>query len=120
MPSRIRSSPMLRPLQVRDYRLLVTAAAVSLLGDGFFNVALAWQVYSISNIPTALSFVGVAWTIPLVVFVLVGGAFSDRYDRRKLLIGADLLRGAAIGVMALLSISGAIQLWHLAALVILV
>jgi predicted MFS family arabinose efflux permease len=117
---RVRRSPLARPLEGRDYRLLVFGAVVSLLGDGFFFVALAWQVYDISNVPTALSFVGVAWTLPMIVFVLIGGAFSDRYDRRRLMIGGDIIRGCAIGLMALLSMSGQIQLWHLAALIVFV
>ncbi|HLB44226.1 MAG TPA: MFS transporter, partial [Candidatus Limnocylindrales bacterium] len=77
-------------------------------------------VYQISNVPTALSFVGVAATLPLVIFLLIGGTFSDRYDRRRLMIGADLLRGIAIGVMGLLSIGGSLELWHIAALMAVV
>lgn len=77
-------------------------------------------MYEISNVPTALSFVGVAATLPLVLFVLVGGVFSDRYDRRLLMIGADLLRGLALAAMGLLSITGTIELWHLAVLMALV
>lgn len=120
LPSRILGSPMLQPLRTRDYRLLVSGAIVSLLGDGFYFIALAWQVYDISNVPTALSLVGMAGTIPMVALVLVGGALSDRFDRRKLMIGADLLRAAAIGTMAVLSITGVIELWHLVGLVVFV
>jgi len=64
--------------------------------------------------------VGVAATLPLVIFLLIGGAFSDRYDRRRLMVSADLLRGAAIGVMGVLSITGALELWHMAVLMFLV
>src|SRR5919107_5759337 len=120
LPERILGSTLLQPLATRDYRLLAFASIVSLLGDGFFYVALAWQVYEISNVPTALSLVGVAWTIPMVALLLVGGAFSDRFDRRRLMMGADILRGAAIGAMALLSLAGTIELWHIAALGVLV
>jgi DHA3 family tetracycline resistance protein-like MFS transporter len=120
LPRRLLASAILRPLAARDFRLLVIAAVVSLLGDGFFYVALAWQVYAISNLPTALSLVGLAWTLPQVLFVLLGGTFSDRYDRRRLMIGADLLRALAIGLMGVLSVLGAIELWHLAALIALV
>ena len=63
---------------------------------------------------------GVAATLPLVIFLLIGGTFSDRYDRRRLMIGADLLRGIAIGVMGLLSIGGSLELWHIAALMAVV
>lgn len=113
---RITAIRLLQPLRHRDYALLTTGSVISLIGDGFFHVALAWQVYEISNVPTALSFVGVAATLPLVVFVLIGGVFSDRYDRRLLMVVSDLLRGAALAVMAVLSISGTIELWHLAVL----
>jgi Transmembrane secretion effector len=50
----------------------------SLFGDGVYLVAIAWQVYELSNAPTALGAVGIAWSIPVVVFVLVGGVISDR------------------------------------------
>jgi len=115
--ARLRAVRLLGPLQERDYALLTTAAVISLLGDGFFSVALAWQVYEISNLPTALSIVGVAWTLPVVTFILLGGVFSDRYDRRLLMIGADVLRALAIGLLGALSIAEAIQLWHVVALI---
>ncbi len=117
---RLTGARILQPLRNRDFALLTGGSVVSLFGDGFFHVALAWQVYQISNVPTALSFVGMAATLPLVLFLLVGGAFSDRYDRRRLMIGADLLRGIALAAMGVLSISGTIELWHLAVLMALV
>jgi DHA3 family tetracycline resistance protein-like MFS transporter len=115
--ARLRAIRLLEPLAERDYRFLVAGALVSLLGDGFFTIALAWQVYEISNVPTALSIVGVAWTLPLVLFILLGGVFSDRYDRRLLMIGADIVRAAAIGLLGLLSVLGVLQLWHVVALI---
>jgi DHA3 family tetracycline resistance protein-like MFS transporter len=111
---------MLRPLRRRDYALLAGGSIASLLGDGFFHVALAWQVYTISNVPTALSIVFLAISVPQVVLVLVGGVFADRYDRRKLMVAADLIRAAALGGMALLSAAGVIEVWHIAALVVFV
>ena len=108
---------ILQPLRERDYALLTAGSSISLLGDGFFFVALAWQVYEISNVPTALSLVGLAWTLPLVLFVLLGGVFSDRYDRRWLMVGADLVRAAAIGLLGLFSVSGVLELWHVVALI---
>mgnify|MGYP003544580345 FL=1 len=69
---------ILRPLRIRDFALLWAGATVSLAGDGVYVVALAWQVYELSNSPTALSLVGVAWTLPVGIFVLIGGVISDR------------------------------------------
>ncbi len=104
---------LLTPLRHRDFRLLWTGMTVSLLGDGIFYVALAWQVYTISNAPTALSIVGVSMTIPHVVFLLVGGVTSDRVDRRRVLIAADAVRAVAMLVMGMLSIAGTLRLWHM-------
>ena len=115
--ARLRAIRILEPLAERDYALLTTAAVISLLGDGFFSVALAWQVYEISDAPTALSVVGAAWTLPVVLFILLGGVFSDRYDRRWLMIGADVVRAAAIGALGVLSLMGVIELWHIVMLI---
>src|SRR5574338_848609 len=124
LPARLRarllSIRLLEPLRERDYALLTSGSVVSLLGDGFFAVALAWQVYELSNAPTAMSVVGVAWTLPLVLFLLLGGVLTDRYDRRRLLISADILRALTIGLIGILSIAGSLELWHVIALIALV
>ena len=108
---------ILTPLGIRDFALLFAGTSVSLLGDGVYLVTIAWQVYDISNAPTALSVVGVAWTLPMVAFLLVGGVLGDRFDRRRLLIASDAIRAVAIGGLAALALTGAIELWHVIALV---
>jgi MFS family permease len=112
--SRVR---LLAPLRHREFRLLWSGMCVSLLGDGVFLVAMAWQVYALSNAPAALALVGVSMTVPTIVFLLLGGVISDRLDRRRIMLGADLARGLAVGLMAVLSLTGALELWHIAALV---
>jgi DHA3 family tetracycline resistance protein-like MFS transporter len=109
---------VLRPLRERDFALLYTGVAVSLLGDGITLVALAWQVYDISNTPSALSIVGFAWALPMVAFVLFGGLLADRIPRRRLLIAADLIRCASLAGIGLLSVTGEIELWHVVALAV--
>lgn len=107
---------LLRPLRERDFALLWAGMTISLLGDGIFLVAEAWQVYDLNNDPLALSLVGTAWTLGMVAFLLTGGLISDRADRRQVLILADLVRAAALLGMGVLSITGTIEIWHLAAL----
>lgn len=109
---------ILRPLKIRDFRLLWTAMTVSFFGDGIYMVAIAWQVYELSNVPTALSTVGVAWSLPMTLFLLIGGVLTDRFERRRIMIVADLLRGCAVLAMGVLSVTGTIRLWHLIALAI--
>ncbi len=112
--SRVRS---VAPLRHRDFRLLWSGMCISLLGDGAFLVAIAWQVYALSNAPTALAIVGIAMTVPTIVLLLVGGVASDRFDRRRVMLAADATRGAAVGVLALLSLTGTLALWHVVVLV---
>ena len=108
-----------RPLRIRDFAFLWTGMTVSFLGDGLYTVAIAWQVYSISNAPTALAVVGVAWMVPQVVLLLIGGAISDRFERRQLLMVSDAIRGSAIAAIGVLSVTGTLRLWHIVALVAL-
>lgn len=108
---------ILRPLGIRDFALLWTGMTVSFLGDGLYTVAIAWQVYTLSNAPTALAVVGVAWMLPQVLLLLLGGAISDRFERRLVLMLSDGIRGAAIAAIGVLAVTGTLELWHLIALV---
>src|SRR3954471_13772340 len=110
------SGSLLTPLRDRDFRLLWTGAPASLLGDGAFLVALAWQVYAMSGSVTGMSVVGIAMTVPTIAFLLIGGVASDRFERRWLLVGADLLRAVALALLAGLTIGGQIELWHMVVL----
>src|SRR3712207_1325503 len=102
---------MLRALRHRDFRLLWIGQSVSLIGDGIYFVAIAWLVYDISNNPGALALVGVAWTLPMVAGLLVAGVLSDRFERRRLIVIADLMRFAAVGAIGALASADAIELW---------
>jgi Na+/melibiose symporter-like transporter len=109
---------VLRALRHRDFRLLWTGHAVSLVGDGMYLVAIAWLVYDISNEPGALAIVGFAWTLPQVAGLLLAGVLTDRFERRRLLVIADLVRFAAIGAIAALALADEAELWHLVVLVV--
>jgi MFS family permease len=110
---------LLRPFGHRDFALLWAGLTVSLLGDGIYFVALAWQVYELSNDPTALSLVGVAWTIPHVACLLLGGAASDRFERRRVMIVSSLGSALAIGAITVLVFADRLELWQLWGLVAL-
>jgi DHA3 family tetracycline resistance protein-like MFS transporter len=96
---------ILRPLRVRDFRFLWAGMTISMIGDGIYLVAIAWQVLQIENRPGALALVGIAWSLPQVVLVLASGALSDRVDRRILMIAGDVIRFFAIGTLGILSLN---------------
>jgi MFS family permease len=104
---------MLTPLRHHDFRLLWAGLTVSLLGDGITMIAIAWQAYELSNVPAALALIGIAQTLPHVLLLLVGGAVSDRFERRKVLVAADLIRMVAVALLGALVISGVVALWHM-------
>ena len=97
---------ILRPLRLRDFRLLWIGSTVSFIGDGIYVVAMALQVLELSNRAGTLAYVGIAWATPQVALSLVSGALSDRIDRRRLMIAGDLIRLAAISAIGVLSILG--------------
>jgi DHA3 family tetracycline resistance protein-like MFS transporter len=99
---------LLAPLAEPDYRRLLTGLSVSLLGDGVFLVALAWQVYTLRGAPSALGAVGIAMTVPTIACLLLGGVVSDRYDRRRVMMCADAIRALAIGALAGLALCGSL------------
>ncbi|HSL10329.1 MAG TPA: MFS transporter [Actinomycetota bacterium] len=110
---------LVQPMKIRDFRLLWTGMFVSMVGDGFYYVAVAWQVYDLSNSPAALAGVGIAWSLPQVAVVPLAGVLADRVDRRFLMIAADVVRAAAIGTVGVLSIMGVLTLPMLVGLVVL-
>ena len=108
---------LLSPLRHRDFRILWTGMTISLIGDGIFLIAIAWESYSLWNAPAALSIVGIGMTIPTIAFLLIGGVVSDRRDRRLVMAWADGLRAVAVAVLATLVLMGALRFWELVVLV---
>lgn len=100
-------------LSCRDFRLLWSGLVVSLFGDGIFLVAIAWQAYALSDRATALAWVGVAASVPQLALLPFGGAFSDRLARRSVLVASDLVRGLAVGLLAVSGFGGWLRLWQL-------
>ena len=91
---------------------------VSMIGDGIYIVAVAWQVYQLSNTPTALAAVGIAWSLPQLLLLVGSGVLSDRVDRRHLMIAGDILRLLAIGTVGVLSLANVLTIPRLIGLVV--
>jgi len=101
-------------LRSRNFALLFTGQGVSRLGDGLYVAAVAWLAWSLTHAVGAVAVVTIAANAPTFVVTLIGASYADRYDRRRLMIGTDLARGALVGVAALLL---ALGLLHFALLV---
>jgi MFS family permease len=109
---------ILRPLRIRDFALMWTGMTVSMIGDGVYLIAVAWQAYDLSDSPTLLAMVGLAWSLPQVVLLLASGVLADRMDRRHLMIAGDVVRGVSIATVGVLSLADRLTPSRLIALVV--
>ena len=104
---------LLRPLRVRDFRLLFTGETISVLGDHFHFVALAWLTLQLTGSGLALGSVLMVAAIPRAIFMLLGGALSDRLSPRSLMLYSNAFRAVLVGIVATLVITGNVELWQL-------
>lgn len=110
---------LLRPLRSPGFRLLWSGMAVSLVGDGIFLVAMAWEAYALWNAPAALAVLGIGMTVPTIACLLLGGVISDRLDRRRVLLVSDVGRAVVVGILAGLSLTGVLTFVELVVVVAL-
>jgi len=106
-------TPILGILSIRDFRLLWIGSATSWLGDQFSLIATPWLVLKMTGDPLALGLVVALQGIPRAVFMLIGGAITDRISQRTIMLISDAIRLALTAAMTVLVLSGAIQLWML-------
>jgi MFS family permease len=103
-------------LKIRNFRLLWIGEGISLLGDQFYMIALPWLVLSLTGNALAVGTVMAMAGIPRALFMLVGGALTDRFTPRKLMISSNLVRMVLTGLLAALVAMNLIQLWMIYAL----
>jgi MFS family permease len=106
---------MVTVLRERQFRLLWLAQTASTIGDRLVFVALALYVTEIGT-PTDVGIVLAAHAFPLVAFVLLGGVWADRLPRNKVMVGTDLIRFSAHGLLAVLIFSGTVEIWQIVAI----
>ena len=98
-------------LRLRDFRLLWLGEGISLLGDQFYLIALPWLVLQLTGSGLAVGGVLALAGIPRAVFMLVGGALTDRYSPRIIMLASNLGRFILVGLLTLLTLTGLIQMW---------
>jgi len=79
------SGRWLAAMRYRDFRLLWTGEFISAAGTEMFFVSLNWQMYLLTHSALALGLIGLARSLPIILFSLLGGAFADAHNRKKIL-----------------------------------
>src|SRR6266566_1405318 len=106
----------LQAFSSRDFRLLWSGQAISLLGDTAFVVALGWRTFTLTGSPRSLGYVLTLQGVGLLSTVLLGGALADRYERRTLMLVSDAARFGIIGVLVAVDATGHLSIGLLAGL----
>src|SRR5258708_5479857 len=102
-----------RALGSRPFALLWAGQTISALGDGAYMTALAWQVLLLTGSAQAMGVVLIARSIPMLLFLLLGGVAADRLPRRLVMLASDAGRGISVLAVAVLGQLHLLHLWHL-------
>ena len=97
-----------------DFRRLYFAVSVSELGDAFHYIALMW-IALLKGGPLGVIAVRLADSIPALVFGFHGGIAADRFNRKRMMIAADLVRAVVLIPVAAAGLAGRLPLWGLVA-----
>ena len=89
----------------RDFRLLWSGQAVSLIGDAAFFTALGWRAFTLVG-SSRLGIVFLSQAIGLLATLLIGGVLADRIPRRTMMIASDVSRCAVVAALAAVDASG--------------
>jgi MFS transporter len=99
----------------RDFVLLEAGRMLSTAGSSFSSVAYPLLVLSLTHSPAKAGLVAFVRLLPIPLLGLLAGVAADRYDRRRIMLGADVMRALAIGALALVVATDP-MLWAIAAL----
>jgi len=105
-----------KAFQYPQFRLMWTGACVSSIGTWMQALAQSWLVLEISNDPFYLGLDSFLGQIPIFLFSLVGGVIADRFDRRRVLVGSQLVQMTCAFLLAALFASKLVQVWQVLAL----
>ena len=100
-------------LKVRNFRWLWLGQFVSLLGDQVHFVALTWLVLQVADNAFTVGSVLAINGIPRALFMLVGGAFTDRFSPKSIMLLSNLLRMLLVALLAGIIFAGHVELWML-------
>ena len=103
-------------LAEKNFALFWASLLVSSIGSQLTTVAVAWQVYEMTDSAAQLGLTGLFRAVPLIAFAFTGGWLADRVERRRLLIAAQALGLVLSLALGFLTDAGRVQVWHIYAI----
>ena len=104
---------LLRALAHRNYRLFFGGQSLSLIGTWMQQIAMSWLVYRMTDSAFLLGLIGFTGQIPTVIFGSFAGVYADRLNRRNLLIATQAFSMMQALLLAFLTLTGRVAVWHL-------
>ena len=102
-----------RALHHRNYRLFFGGQGISLIGTWMQQIAMSWLVYRMTNSAFLLGVVGFLGQIPAFFLSPFAGVLIDRWNRHRILVSTQLLAMIQAFILALLTLTGTIAIWHI-------
>jgi predicted MFS family arabinose efflux permease len=102
-----------KAFQYRDFRLMWFGACTSSVGTWMQKVAQSWLVLEISGSALWLGVDAFLGEIPIFLFSLIGGVVADRMDRRRVLVGSQVIQMSCAFLLAVLIALDAVRIWHI-------
>jgi len=114
--SGLKGSFIFRALSQKNYQPFFAGQSISLIGTWMTRIATSWLVYRLTGSALLLGVVGFAGQIPSFVLAPFAGVLVDRWNRHRLLVTTQVLALVQSLVLALLTLTGVIKIWHVIAL----
>ncbi len=114
-----KTNPFRDVLGNRDFRLLWIGEGVSVLGDHFYMIALPWLVLQLTGDSLAMGTVLALSAIPRALLMLVGGALTDRFSPRSLMLVSNAIRFVLVSLLTVLVFTNNVEMWMLYTLAVL-
>ncbi len=103
-------------LKIHNYRLYFGGQFISNSGTWMQRIAQDWLVLEITNSPLAVGITTALQFLPMLLFGLFGGLVADRYNKRHLLLLTQAVMGLLAAILAVLTLTGLIEVWHIYAI----
>jgi MFS family permease len=107
---------MFRSLRYRNYRLFFSGQGISLIGTWVQRITMPWLVYHMTGSTLLLGVVSFAGQIPTFLLSPISGVLTDRWNRYRVLVFTQVLSMVQAFILAFLSLTGLIQVWHIVVL----
>lgn len=102
-----------KPARMRTFYVIWFGQLISMIGSGLTSFGLGVWVFQRTGSATEFALIGVAAILPAILIAPLAGPLIDRYDRRRIMLLADLCAGLSTVAVALLLFSGRLELWHI-------